>query len=348
MRLEPRSPSAAAQAETRARWDRVAKPLRSLGALEDLIVQVAGIQGTADITLTPRCALVFCADHGVVAEGVAQSGSEVTALVARSIVEGASNVSLMARSAGADAFAVDMGMAGDAPGAIPRKIAPGTANMALGPAMSRQQAERALQTGIDLVGEWKERGYRLIAAGEMGIGNTTAGAAMTCALLGLPPEEVVGRGAGLSDGGLRRKVSAVRRALEVNRPDPGDPMDVLARVGGFEIAGMAGAFLGGMVHEVPVVIDGVISAAAALTAVRLCPAARAFLLPSHMSREPAARFLFDALDLRPVLDAGLALGEGTGAVLLFPLLDAAAAVYGGPHTFSHLGMDPYRKQEGAP
>lgn len=348
MRIEPRTPSAAAWAEACARWDRVAKPLGSLGALEDLIAQIAGIQRTADISLAPRCALVFCADHGVTAEGVAQSGSEVTALVACSIVEGTSNVSLMARIAGADVFAVDIGMAGDAPGTIQRKIARGTANMALGPAMTREQAEQAVRTGMDLVGEMKGLGYRLIATGEMGIGNTTAGAAVICALLGLTPEKVVGRGAGLSDEGLHRKVNAVGRALTVNRPDPSDGLDVLAKVGGFEIAGMAGAFLGGMVHGVPVVIDGAISAAAALAAVRLCPEVRDFLLPSHMSREPAARFVFDALGLRPVLDADLALGEGTGAVLLFPLLDAAAAVYAGPHTFVRLGMTPYQRQEDVP
>ncbi len=348
VKTEAYLPDEATRAAARGRWDRIAKPLHSLGTLEDLIVQIAGIQGTADISLTPRCVLVFCADHGVTAEGVAQSGNEVTALVARSVAEGTSNISLMARRAGADVFAVDMGMAENVPGVIPRKIAPGTANMALGPAMSRGRAERAVRAGIDLVGEMRGRGYRVIAAGEMGIGNTTASAAMICAFLGLPPEEIVGRGAGLSAEGLRRKREAVRRALDVNRPDPGDPADVLAKTGGFEIAGMAGAFLGGMIYGVPVIIDGVVSAAAALTAVRMCPKAAAFLLPSHMSREPAARFVFEALGMKPVLDAGLALGEGTGAVLLFPLLDAAAAVYGGAHTFSSLGMSPYQKWEGLP
>ncbi len=345
MKIPSRQFDGAARAEALARWDRIAKPLHSLGAFEDLIAQIAGIQETAEISLAPRCALVFCADHGVTAEGVAQSDSRVTALVARSIVERTSNVSIMARSAGADAFAVDMGMTENVPGAMLRKVACGTADMALGPAMSRLQAEQAIRAGLDLVGEMREKGYRMIAVGEMGIGNTTACAAMTCALLGLLPQDAVGRGAGLSDAGLRRKIEAVRRALAVNRPDPGDPLDVLARVGGFEIAGMAGAFLGGMLYRVPMVIDGAVSAVAALTAVRMCKEVRDFLLPSHMSREPAARFLFEAMEMKPILEAGLALGEGAGAVLLFPLLDAAAAVYGSIHTFSHLGMAPYQRQE---
>ena len=329
-----------------ARLDHIAKPLRSLGRLEELIVQLADIQGTEDVRIAPRCALVFCGDHGVVAEGVSQSGSEVTALVARAIAEGTSNVSLMAATSATDVLAVDLGMLEDVPGVLDRKVARGTANMARGPAMTRAQAERALAAGRALVGEMKGRGYRLIATGEMGIGNTTACAAIACALLGLSPQEAAGRGAGLSDAGLVRKRDAIARALAVNCPDPGDPVDVLAKVGGLEIAGMAGAFLGGMEYRMPVVIDGVISAVAALTATRMCPGARAYMLPSHMSREPAARRIFEELDLHPVIDADMALGEGTGAVALLPLLDMALAVYYGPHTFDRLGMDAYTPQEG--
>ena len=329
-----------------ARLDRIAKPLRALGRLEELIVQLAEIQGTEDVCISPRCALVFCGDHGVVAEGVSQSGSEVTALVARAIAEGTSNVSLMAAASGTDVLAVDMGMLTDVPGVLDRKVARGTANMTRGPAMTRAQAEQALSAGRALVGEMKARGYRLIATGEMGIGNTTACAAMACALLGLTPQEAAGRGAGLSDTGLVRKRDAIARALAVNRPDPGDPVDVLAKVGGLEIAGMVGAFLGGMEHRVPVVIDGVISAVAALMAARICPEARAYMLPSHMSREPAARRIFEELDMHPVIDADMALGEGTGAVALLPLLDMALAVYHGPHMFDQLGMEAYTPQEG--
>lgn len=338
----------AAVQSARARWDAVAKPLRSLGRLEDMIAQVAGIRGTADVRLTPRCVLVFCADHGVVAEGVAQSGQAVTALVARAIAAGGANVNLMAKAAGADVFAVDAGMAVDAahPGVIRRKAACGTRDMAAGPAMTREEAEAAVRAGIDLVGEMKAKGYRLIATGEMGIGNTTASAALCCALLGMPPEEAVGRGAGLTDEGLIRKRDAVRRALAVNRPDPDDPLDALSKVGGLEIAAMAGAFLGGMAHRVPVIVDGAISATAALVAARLCPAARDFMLPSHMSREPSMARVMEALGLEPVIHAGMALGEGTGAVALMPLLDMALNVYGGSHTFESLGMRAYAPRGG--
>ena len=218
--------------------------------------------------------------------------------------------------------------------------------MAKQPAMTCEQAQRALQAGIDLVGEMKEKGYQIILTGEMGIGNTTASTAMSCVLLGFTPEELTGRGAGLSDEGLMRKRNAIERALSVNQPDANDPVDVLAKVGGLEIAGMAGAFLGGVKHRVPVVIDGVISAVAALVAARICPEAKDFMLPSHMSREPAAIRIMDELNLKPIIHADMALGEGTGAAALLLLLDMALRVYHGPHTFDDLGMDAYTPQEG--
>lgn len=347
LKLVRNLPDEAARSRAQQKWDHVAKPLNSLGKMEQLICRIAAIQETEDVQLAPRCALVFCADHGVVDEGVTQSGREVTALVARSIADGSANVNLMAAAAHADVFAVDMGMADEVhhPALIGRSIARGTKNMSAEPAMSREQAIQALQTGIDLVGEMQARGYRMIATGEMGIGNTTASAAIAGVLLDAPVETMTGRGAGLSDAGLIRKVSASRRAIAINRPDPDDPIDVLLKLGGFEIAAMAGAFLGGMTHRIPVVIDGVISAVAALLALRICPDAGGFMLPSHMSREPAGRLVMDALGLDPVIDAGMALGEGTGAVMLFPLLDLACRVYCGNHTFSDLGMNAYTPQE---
>lgn len=334
-----------AKEQAQARWDHVAKPLNSLGKLEKLIVMIAGVQNTPDVRINKRCALVFCGDHGVVAEGVSQSGSEVTALVAKSIAEGTANINLMAGASYTDVFAVDMGMVGTVPGTIDHRIAAGTRNMVHGPAMTRVQAEQAIQAGIDLVGEMKAHGYQIIATGEMGIGNTTASTAMACALLGCTPEELTGRGAGLSDAGLIRKREAITRALEVNQPDANDPIDVLSKVGGFEIAGMAGAFLGGMQHGVPVIIDGVISAVAALVAARICPAAVDAMLPSHMSREPAMVRIMAELGMEPILHADMALGEGTGAVALLPLLDMALRVYHGPHTFDDLGMAAYTPQE---
>lgn len=334
-----------AREQAQYRWNHVAKPLHSLGRLEELIVQIAGIQQTADVCIDKRCALVFCADHGVVAEGVTQSASDVTALVAQSIAEGTANINLMASVSGTDVFAVDMGMLSSVDGTIDRRIASGTQNMAQAPAMTRKQAEKAVQAGMDLAEHMKKRGYQLIATGEMGIGNTTASTAMACALLGFTPDELTGRGAGLSDMGLIRKRNAIQQALQLHQPDAADPMDVLAKVGGFEIAGMVGAFLGGMKHGIPVIIDGVISGVAALTAARICPKAAECMLPSHMSREPAMVRIMDELNLRPLLHAEMALGEGTGAVALIPMLDMALKVYHGPHTFDDLGMEAYTPQE---
>ena len=336
-----------AMEQAKQRGDAIAKPLHALGRLEDLIVQIAGVQGTADVRIDKRCALVFCGDHGVVREGVSQVGSEVTALVAKSIAEGTGNINLMAGAAQADVFAVDMGMLTPVPGTIDRRVGAGTANMTKGPAMSRAQAEQAVQSGIGLMGEMKQRGYQIAVIGEMGIGNTTASSAVASALLDMPVETVTGRGAGLSDEGLKRKIAAIQRAIQVNRPHGDDPMDVLCKLGGFEIAGMAGAFLGGYQYHLPAITDGVIPNVAALIAARMCGEAASAILPGHVSAEPADRIILEELGMEPILHARMALGEGTGGVLLLPLLDMALRVYHGPHTFVGLGMEAYTPQGGA-
>ena len=339
-------PDETAMGEAKARWNAVAKPLHSLGLLEDLIVRIAGIQGTADARLAPRRTLIFCGDHGVVRKGVTQTEQSVTALVAEAIARGESNVNRMAAVSGTPVTAVDAGMVSDVPGILLRKTRYGTEDLSEGPAMTRAEAEDAIQGGITLVRECAERGERLIAVGEMGIGNTTATAAICCVLLGMPVEKAVDRGAGLSDEGLQRKRAAVHRALAVNRPDPRDPLDVLSKVGGLELCAMAGAFLGGMTFRVPIIMDGVITEAAALAAVRICPETRHFMLASHLGQEQAAARILQELDLSAAIHANLALGEGTGAVALLPLLDMALAVYAGSHTFDALGMAPYTEQGG--
>lgn len=335
------------QEEARRRWDSIAKPLHSLGRLEDLVVQIAGIQQTADVRIDKRCALVFCGDHGVVKEGVSQSGSEVTALVARSIAEGTGNINLMAEAARTDVIAVDMGMLTPVAGTVDLRTGAGTADIAEGPAMTRAQAEQALQAGMDMMKDLHERGYRIAVIGEMGIGNTTAASAVSAVLLGRTPREVTGRGAGLSDAGLERKIAVIEQAIRINKPDPADPADVLAKLGGFEIAGMAGAYLGGYLYHIPTVTDGMIPAVSALIAARMCPEAAASILPGHVSREPVDRMILEELGMEPVIHAQMALGEGTGGVLLLPLLDMALRVYHGPHTFEHLGMEAYTPQEDA-
>lgn len=336
-------PDLNAMAACQARWDQVAKPLGSMGKLEELLCRVAAITGSAEIELTKKCVLVFCADNGVLAQGVAQCGQEVTANIARSLAQGSASINIMARSCCADVVAVDMGMVDTVPGLLNRRLAAGTKDISLMPAMTRETAQEAILTGVRLVKEKREEGYQLLAAGEAGIGNTTTAAAMASVFLDLPVERVTGRGSGLSDAGLLQKQTAIRRALLVNRPDPADPLDVLSKVGGFDIAAMTGVFLGGGAFRIPVVMDGLIACAAALCAVRLCPRVRDYILPSHITAEPAGRLILEALDFSPILDAGMRLGEGTGAAALFPLLDMAAAVYHSAATFDDLQMNAYKR-----
>ena len=342
--LRDKRPDASAQGEAQARLDGIAKPLHSLGLLEDMVVKIAGITGSAELDLSKKCVVVFCADNGVVAEGVTQTGSEITALVAENLSKGITTVNRMAACAGAKVLPVDIGVAREVKGPLCRKIAFGTKNLAVEPAMTRQQTTAALEVGIQLAGELKQEGFSILATGEMGIGNTTTAAAVTAVLLGRQVEEVTGRGAGLSDEGLERKIAVIRRAIEVNAPDPRDPLDVLSKVGGLDIAGMAGFYLGAALHHVPVVLDGAISAAAALLAVRLCPDAAKALIASHRSAEPSSGLLLDALGLRPIVSADLKLGEGTGAVTIMPMLDMAMSIYRDMATFQGLGIPPYRRQ----
>ncbi|MCD8146527.1 MAG: nicotinate-nucleotide--dimethylbenzimidazole phosphoribosyltransferase [Clostridiales bacterium] len=343
-RIEPLNTSAMEQA--RRNWDSVAKPLHSLGKLEDLLVQIAGITGSAQIDLRRKAVVAFCADNGVVAEGVTQCGQEVTALVAESFARGTTPVCRMAQVAGADILPVDIGLcrATAEPGVLQRAVRRGTANLAQEPAMSRAEAIQAIETGISLVKECKDKGYRLLATGEMGIGNTTTSSAVTAVLLGAPVERVTGRGAGLSTAGLERKRAVISRAVELHQPNPNDSIDVLSKVGGLDLAGMVGLYLGGAAYHIPVVMDGFIAGAAALAAVRLCPTVREYLIPSHQSSEPAVTLLMEALGLSPVLRAEMCLGEGTGAVALMPLLDMALAVYRDTPSFGEMHMEAYTKQ----
>lgn len=337
------APDADAAQKAHARWARVAKPLGSLGELERMTERIAGMQGSAEVATGPRCVAVLCADNGVVAEGVTQTGPEVTATVAAQLARGTSSVCTMAKAAHAKVLPFDLGMLCEVEGVPARKVARGTRSIAQGPAMSRGDALACVMAGVGIAHDLAGAGYRVIATGEMGIGNTTTASAVTCALLGMAPEAAVGRGAGLDDEGLARKVAAVRRALEVNQADPNDPLDVLAKLGGFDIAGLAGLYLGGAAEHVPVVIDGFISAVAALVACRIAPLARGYMLASHRSAEPAAAAVMSELGLPGVIDAGMRLGEGTGAVCLFPLLDMACALYRDGLTFDAYGMDAYRE-----
>ncbi len=338
-------PDEAARAAAHAHWAGLAKPLGGLGALETLLEDAAALTGSAALDVSRRAVLVLCSDNGVVAQGVSQTDQSVTRAVAENLAARRTSVCQMARTAHCDVVPVDMGMAGDpVPGVADCRIAAGTADFTQGPAMTRAQAVEAVGRGIRLVQEQKAAGVQLLATGEMGIGNTTTSSAVAAVLLGQPVEQMTGRGAGLSDEGLARKVDAICRGILRNEPDPTDPLDVLAKLGGFDLAGLCGVFLGGALEGVPVVMDGFISGVAALCAVRLCPAAAKAVFASHCSSEPAARLVLDALGKAPLLTAGLHLGEGTGAVASLPLWDMALAVYGHCYSFAEGGITPYTPQ----
>lgn len=333
----------AAEEAARARWNSIAKPLGSLGLLESAVEKIAAVQGSADIDISRRTVVVMCADNGVVCEGVTQSDSSVTAICAEAIAGGTSNINVMAAAFGADVKAVDIGVSRDIGCAklIDRKIAYGTANIAVGAAMTLAQAETAVCAGMDIVRELKEQGIQIIVTGEMGIGNTTTSSALASVLLDVPPSTVTGRGAGLSGDGLKRKLSVIEKAIAVNHPKADKPLELIAKLGGFDIAGMVGLFLGGAFYHVPIIIDGVISAVSALLAYKLNPLSREYMLASHISDEPAGKLLLEKIGLRPLITAGMRLGEGTGGVLLLPLLDGALALYKCSHRFDDIGIERY-------
>ena len=334
----------AAMEQARRRWDSIAKPLGSLGLLEEAVVRMAGIAGSPNVDISRRAVVVMCADNGVVARGVTQTGQEVTAIVAENMSSGDTSVCAMARAANAQVVPVDVGVARPLTGerVVQRNIRRGTADMTLGPAMTREEAERAVLVGVEVAQDLCAQGVNLLATGEMGIGNTTTSSAIAAVLLDRPVEDMTGRGAGLSSEGLQRKISAIRTAIEVNRPDPADALDVLHKVGGLDIAGLAGVFLGGALCHVPVLVDGFISSVAALVAARLCPACKDYMLGSHASEEPASKLVLDQLGLRPFLYAGMRLGEGTGAVAVMPLLDMGLAVYREMTTFEAADIEAYQ------
>lgn len=347
-------------------WDGIAKPLDGLGVFEDIIKKIAGITGNSSVVINKKAIVVMCADNGIIEEGVSQSGHEVTSVVSVNIAKGLASICRMARIAGADVFPVDIGIKDNinAEGLLNRKVSNGTANFAKEPAITHGQLLQAIQEGINITRDLKEKGYKIIATGEMGIGNTTTSSALASILLGLPAEKVVGRGAGLSDKGLGKKIAVIKNAIKKYGLDSKEEVQTgenikeskegiragqektfkaLCCVGGLDIAGLTGVFIGGALYHIPVVIDGVISAAAALAADRLVPGCRLYMAASHKGKESACKFILDELGLEPVIDARLALGEGTGAVLLFPMLDMVLEVYRENTTFEDINVSQYKR-----
>jgi nicotinate-nucleotide--dimethylbenzimidazole phosphoribosyltransferase len=325
----------------RLRQDTLTKPIGSLGRLEELSIQTAGITGQAIPRLRDKCVLVMAGDHGVVAEGVSAYPQEVTPQMVLNFLRGGAAINVLARHVGARVVVVDMGVAVDLPdhpGLLKRKVAYGTRNIARGAAMSREQAIQALESGIDVVEMQIAQGMDLLATGDMGIGNTTPSAAIAAALSGASAAEIAGRGTGVDDAGLQRKIAVIERALAINRPDPKDGIDVLAKVGGFEIGGLAGAILAAAAHRRPVVVDGFISTAAAMIAVSLAPQTRHYLIAAHTSMERGHHKMMEWLGVSPLLDLKMRLGEGTGAALVMSLVEAACKTLAEMATFGEAGV----------
>jgi len=328
-------------AQARARQDTLTKPQGSLGRLEELSIQLAGIAGKPIPQIKHKAIITMAGDHGVVAEKVGNWPQAVTAQMVYNFLHGGAGINVLARQAGARVVVVDIGVATELepnPQLLSRRVASGTRNMAQGPAMSREQAVTAIEIGIDVVTAEAGKGLDIVGTGDMGIGNTTASSAICAVMAKRRAAEVTGKGTGITDEQLAHKIEVVKKALAVNHPDPADPIDVLAKVGGFEIGGLAGVMLGAAANRIPVVIDGFISGAASLIATGLSPRLKDYLIAAHVSAEPGHKLLLKHLGLAPLLDLGMRLGEGTGAALGILLAEAAARILGEMATFAEAGV----------
>jgi nicotinate-nucleotide--dimethylbenzimidazole phosphoribosyltransferase len=331
----------AAMAVAKARQNTLTKPAGSLGRLEELSIQLAGITGKEIPVISDKVIVTMAGDHGVVAEGVSAFPQEVTPQMVLNFLRGGAAINVLARHVGARITIVDMGVAADMephPSLIVKKVAYGTANMTKGPAMTREQAEQAVLAGVEVVKAEIAKGLDIVGTGDMGIGNTTPSAAIAAALTGVEPAKLAGRGTGVDDAGLKRKIDAIERALAVNRPDPKDGLDVLAKVGGFEIGGLAGVILGAAAARKPVMVDGFISTAAAMIAVTIAPAVRPYLISAHRSQEYGHSQMVEWLGLKPLVDLDFRLGEGTGAALGISFAEAACKILAEMATFTEAGV----------
>ena len=335
------------------KWDSIAKPIDGLGNFEDIISRMAAVFRKTDFDLKKKALIIMCADNGVFEEGVSQTSQRVTRDVAELMGDRRSSVGIMCGNYNIDSFVYDIGInSDDTPeGVIDAKIRKGTANFLKQPAMTEEECLKAVKTGIDAVRKCAELGYSIIATGEMGIANTTTSTAVLSALKGLDPRSFTGRGAGLSDSGLENKIKVIEKGLTLYRGDKSseavtdkeEVLEILCCLGGLDIAGLAGVFIGGAMYHIPIVIDGVISAVAALIAERLVPGVREYMFASHMGREKGMELILKELSLKPVIHADLALGEGTGAVMLLPMLDMAMSLYNNGTSFGDTEIDQYER-----
>jgi nicotinate-nucleotide--dimethylbenzimidazole phosphoribosyltransferase len=327
--------------KTQIRLDNLTKPQGSLGRLEELAKLIVGITGRENPQLNKKVIFTFVGDHGVVAEGVSAFPQAVTEQMVYNFINGGAGINVLARQVGAKVIIADLGVVGDlkvSPGLIIRKIAPGTKNMVKEPAMTKNQVLAAVRAGQDIFETELSQGIDIIGTGEMGIGNTTASSAIVAVLTGKPVAQVTGRGTGITDAALANKIRVIETAIKINQPDPQDPLDVLAKVGGLEIAGLVGVILSAAAHSVPVVVDGFISSAAALVAYKLSPQVKNYLISAHVSVESGQKAILDFIGLNPLLDLKFRLGEGTGAALGIGLAEAAVKILTEMASFSSAGV----------
>lgn len=336
--IQPPDSKAAEEAQ---KWlDNLTKPLGSLGMLEDIGIKMAGITGKVHNKIEKKNIVIMCADNGVFDEGVSGCPQSITALVTNNFTRGITGVCVLSGYESSDITVVDIGVDFDFnnPKILNRKIAYGTKNMAKGPAMTREECIRAIETGIEITDRLVSEGYNLLGTGEMGIGNTTTSTAIISAFSGLDPDIITGRGSGLTDEQYLNKKRVIKKAIEINRPDRDDPLDVMSKVGGFDIAGLCGCFLGAAKNRVPIVIDGLISTAAALCAYKLNPQVKEYIFPSHLSAEPGAAYALQEIGLEPMINLKMRLGEGSGCPLAFNIIGASLEVMNKMGTFDEAGI----------
>lgn len=326
--------------EAQRRVDQLIKPIGSLGKLENIAVQLSGISGEIKNIIGKKCTIIMSADNGVVEEGVACTPQEITVAQSINMIKGVSGIAVLSKQANADVKVVDIGIYKDIeyPGLIQRKIRKSTWNMAKGPAMTREEAIQGIEIGIDVLGDLCQEGYTLFGTGEMGVGNTSTSSAIVMSFTGYGADFAVGKGAGLSDEGLQNKKRIIEKSIEINHPNGEDPVDVLSKVGGFDICGLVGCYLAAAYYRVPIVIDGVISAAAAYTAYKINPLVRQYMISSHCSLEPAYELIMKEMKLEPMLQLDMRLGEGTGCPLAFHIIESAAAMMNHMPTFAENTM----------
>lgn len=323
------------------RADNLAKPLGSLGKLEKIAVQLAGITGEVKNNIHKKCVIVMSADNGIVEEGVASTPQNVTLIQSINMVKKLTGISALSKQANADVKVIDIGINSDVdyPGIVNKKIRKGTANFAKGPAMTREEVETAINIGIEITSSLIHEGYDLLGTGEMGIGNTSTSSAVVMSLTDQPAAAAVGKGGGLTDEAFENKKRVIEKGIKLNCPDKNDPIDVLSKVGGLDIAGLVGCYIAAAYHRVPIVMDGVISATAAMVATELNPAVKAYIIPSHASLEPAYNIIINKLDMNPLLLMDMRLGEGTGCPLTFHIIESACSMMNHMATFEEATID---------